>query len=208
MRASSSIAQRVLLTGFSSFPGVPVNVTCELVPRLAHEATRRFPGNAFSFDILPVTWAGGPQSSARLVDENDPDLIVHFGVSDLAEGFVIETLARNVCRVSHDASGALPALELLDANAPVDIETTLPYWDILRRLEDEGLPACLSDDAGGYLCNAVLFHSLRRARAGVRAGFVHLPVSFDAPDDPLSMDDAIRGGLGILAVCLAGTPPG
>jgi len=195
-------ARRVLLTGFGSFPGVPVNATAQLVPRLAEAAAAAFPDTAITFDILPVTWHGGPQASAALIDACDPDVIVHFGVSERATGFVIETLARNGCHISIDAGGALPPLELIDPDAPAGLRATLPCETILRRLEDDGLPASLSEDAGQYLCNAVLFHSLLRVKEGVKVGFIHLPVTLGEPGAALTMEQALRGGLRILEACL------
>ncbi|MBU1212573.1 MAG: pyroglutamyl-peptidase I [Alphaproteobacteria bacterium] len=193
---------RILLTGFGAFPGVPANATSQLVPVLAAEAMCRYPECDFQWDILPVTWQGGPLASARLIETFDPHIVVHFGVSEGASGFVIETLARNCCRAAPDAGGALPALDLLDAYAPAGLQATLPCQTIVARLLDAGFPAELSEDAGAYLCNAVLFQTLMTVRPGVQAGFVHLPVRLDGIDAPISMEAALRGGLAVLAACL------
>ena len=48
----------------------------------------------------------------------------------------------------------------------------------MAALRAEGIPAAASRDAGGFLCNHV-FYALMRAsaeRAGVRGGFVHVPL--------------------------------
>jgi len=196
------LRSRILLTGFSAFPGVPANATSQLVPVLAAEAMNRHPECDFQWDILPVTWQGGPLASARLIETFDPHVIVHFGVSERAAGFVIETLARNSCRAAPDAEGALPALDLLHADAPAALQATLPCQTIVARLLDARVPAQLSEDAGAYLCNAVLFQTLMTVQQGVKAGFVHLPVRFDGIDAPMPMEDALRGGLTVLAACL------
>ena len=65
------------------------------------------------------------------------------------------------------------------------------------------MPVSLSNDAGGYLCNAVLYHALHAiGSAGhpCRAGFIHLPVDLSQP--PLTFDDAIAGALEIIRVSL------
>lgn len=193
---------RVLLTGFGAFPGVPANATSELVPMLCAQAVNRHPDHEFQWDVLPVTWQGGPLASARLVDDFDPKVIIHFGVSERASGFVVETLARNSCRAAPDAGGALPALDLLHADGPAAFHATLPCKAIVARLLETQVPASLSEDAGGYLCNAVLYQSLLAARPGVRVGFVHLPVNLGGIDAPLSMEEAVRGGLALIEVCL------
>lgn len=202
MTAEHTTSKRILITGFGAFPDVPINATSELVPLLATQAGNRYREHAFSWDVLPVTWQGGPAVCAGLVGDFDPDVIIHFGVSDRASGFVVETQARNFCQAAPDAGGALPPLHLLDESAPSALAATLPCQVIVARLERAGLPAVLSEDAGGYLCNAVLFQTLNQARAGVRAGFIHLPVSLGGPQAALSLDDALRGGLTLLDACL------
>ncbi len=192
----------VLLTGFGPFPGVGRNATAELVPAIAATARGRFPETEIIDAVLPVTWAEGPEACAQLVAKHNPDLILHFGVSDNAAGFVIETVAQNACVAAPDADGELPPLELLDLEAKPDLASTVPCEAIGGRLRELGLPVEMSTDAGGYLCNAVLFNSLNSAAAGVRIGFVHVPTALAEGYDGLSMDEAVRGGLEIVAACL------
>src|SRR5690606_34563569 len=77
-----------------------------------------------------------------------------------------------------------------------------------------GLAASLSDDAGAYLCNRVLYHSLGHplCRAGaLHTYFVHLPGDLaghgadgtqPAPDCLLSMSGAVTGGVVLLGAAL------
>jgi pyrrolidone-carboxylate peptidase len=59
-------------------------------------------------------------------------------------------------------------------------------WDIDRALAAArtAVDATISDDAGGYCCNAALYCALR-AGAGIPIGFVHVPVGDDPPLDQL-----------------------
>lgn len=198
----------VLLTGFGPFPGVRMNASAELVRVLSAQAARRYPDFNFGFEILPVEWEDGPAYSLGHIEAYEPELILHFGVCEHAMGFVIETQARNFCTAAADARGELPASDLLAAEAAPYLETTIPHAAAVDRLRQIGLPASLSQDAGGYLCNAVLFQTLRSARSGVQAGFVHVPSALMTDDRslrgtcPLTMDEAVRGGLEIVAACL------
>ncbi|MCH9807907.1 MAG: pyroglutamyl-peptidase I [Alphaproteobacteria bacterium] len=197
--------RKVLLTGFGPFPGVPRNATSDLVPAIAAAAHRRYPETEIVDAVLPVTWTGGPGEARRLIGRHQPDIVVHFGVSDRAEGFVIETQAANSCLAAPDADGALPPLELLGSDTGADLFSTLPCQEICTRLCDLGLRVEASSDAGGYLCNAVLFNSLKCARENMRVGFVHVPTGLEEGCKGLSMADAVRGGLEIIAVCLEGS---
>lgn len=207
MKTLKSSTPTALLTGFGPFPGVAHNATGVLVPRLAAAARRQFPEWSIATAILPTEWSAAPVELARHLARARPVLALHFGVSREARGFVIETLGRNLCRDTADAAGINPTSALLDADGPAARAASLPTPEILARLARSGLPAATSDDAGGYLCNAVLYHSLGHAALAARsarAGFIHIPVDLGQPGSGLSLPDAVRGGLDILAACLAG----
>ncbi|HEU0063326.1 MAG TPA: pyroglutamyl-peptidase I [Hyphomicrobiaceae bacterium] len=203
---------RVLLTGFASFPGVPVNATMALVPQLAAAAKRRFPGAKLIADVLPTEWLAAPRQMEVLLLETQPDLILHFGVSARARGFEVEQRGQNRCLLAADAGGALPVSTAVRAGGPEMLRASLPVNYIVARLRRIGIPAFASRDAGGYLCNATLYHSLAAARdrPGRRVGFIHVPANLARPAAglrrsaacPLTWAQALEGGLEILATCL------
>ncbi|MGE0701379.1 MAG: pyroglutamyl-peptidase I [Hyphomicrobiaceae bacterium] len=210
----------VLITGFGPFPTVAANATSVLVPRIAEACRRAVPGVAFSAFILPTEW----QASLALLDELTvrlrPVVSLHFGVSGRATGFEIETRGRNVCSQSEDAAGKLPDAACVSPGGPEFLPATLPAAHIVERLRRRGLPAQVSRDAGGYLCNALLYRSLEIARAfgaPARSGFVHLPASLVNERRPaleprsgmaLSWDDVVEGSVEIAAAALGRTAAG
>lgn len=210
----------ILLTGFGPFPTVAANATSFLVPRLAEAASRAFAGSAIACHILPTEWGPGLAAVEHLYHRLEPEIALHFGVSGRATGFEIETRGRNRCSASLDAAGCLPADPQLSALGPEYLSATFPAAHIVERLRRRGLPATVSRDAGGYLCNALLYRGLevaRRVPEPPRSGFVHLPASLVNERNPwrgpmpscrLRWDDVIDGGLEIIAACLGRpTPP-
>lgn len=201
----------VLLTGFGPFPGVETNASGELVRRLARAARKQFPGVRVHTAVLPVEWRAAPRRLEKLVARRRPDVALHFGVSHRARGFVIETLAANDAIGAPDTAGETAIGPDLDPGGPRSRRVTVPAARIAKRLVKAGYPATLSNDAGRYLCNALLFHSLTHAAAhGVpkRAGFIHLPETITeagAPSakHPLTWTMALDGALEILMECLA-----
>lgn len=202
----------VLLTGFGPFPGVSENATDILVPRLARRARQRFPGVVFRTAILPTEWDRGPARLARLIDRHEPVLRLHFGVSLKAKGFVIETIARNVCGPVRDATGALPPAARILAGGRAHLAVKLPARAIVAGLTRAGFSASLSRDAGHYLCNAVLYHSLldaSRSAPDAQTGFIHVPATIGTGDSAMTWDEAVAGALEIIRLCLetsAGNP--
>lgn len=209
----------VLLTGFGPFPRVPNNATTLLVPQIAEAAERTFRDARFACHILPTEWGTGLAAVEHLYDRLKPSLALHFGVSGRANGFEIETCGRNLCSMSADAAGSLPLSTALSAAGPEFLPVTLPAAHIVERLRRRGIPAMLSRDAGGYLCNAVFYRTLDLGRRSVeppRSGFIHLPASLvneraycrgPLPRCRMSWDDVVTGGLEIIATCLGRPSP-
>ena len=73
---------------------------------------------------------------------------------------------------------------------------------IAHKLDDLAIGHEISDDAGSYLCNAVLYQSLAscEARGSGTAGFVHVPRD---PLDIHRMNEIITAVMGIIGICLA-----
>jgi pyroglutamyl-peptidase len=203
----------VLITGFGPFPTVPVNATMRLVPQLAQAAAKHFPGARIAAEVLATEWTAAPRRLQALLAEIEPDLVLHFGVSPRARGFEVEVRARNACTPAPDAAGALPPGAMVRDGAAEFMAASLPVQHIVARLRRRGIPAYVSRDAGRYLCNATLYHSLGCARdvPDRRVGFVHIPASLARPGEPssgrigacpLTWEQAHAGGLEILAACL------
>jgi pyroglutamyl-peptidase len=201
----------LVITGFGPFPGYPSNPSGLLAERLADAAARRFPAYRIRAVTLPTEWTAGPGRLGQLIEETRPAIALHFGISRRAKGFVIETRARNLAAPTSDAIGALPPDTCVVRQGPDMLTSAWPAGRIVARLRRLGLPAVLSHDAGRYLCNAILYHSLAAAgrsapAAGSRRGFVHIPPALDDGMHrcQLDWDGAITGGLEIIAACLGG----
>jgi pyroglutamyl-peptidase len=208
----------ILITGFGPFPTVPTNATSILVPRIAQMARQVIPGVTIAAHILPTEWDASLALIGLLTQRMRPSVSLHFGVSGRATGFEIETRGRNRCSLSEEAAGKLPNDVRLTADGPEFLPATLPAAHIVTRLRRRGLPAQISRDAGGYLCNALLYRSLeigRSLNSPARIGFVHLPTSLVNERRPtfepritgrLTWDDVVEGSLEILAATLGRRP--
>ena len=200
----------ILLTGFGPFPGVPVNASWAVVQALAPAAARAFPGFRVHHEMLSTEWLGGTQRVIELLDGVKPILALHFGVSPKATGFVIEARGYNERSTVTDACGHTPErADDLIPDGPDYLASKLPLHLIAHRLRSKGLPVELSRNAGRYLCNAALYHSLdtvRRRAWNIRSGFIHLPVIIDSRrhigGSRLTMKQAVTGGLEIIAASL------
>jgi pyroglutamyl-peptidase len=192
---------RILITGFSVFPGAPVNPTEKLIAALRDDPAA-LPGN-IRLETLPVEYAAVPGLLDTFGREFAPDIAIHFGLSASATGFTLERLARNGIAASRaDNSGAQPGSACIVDGAG-DFPSTLPLDAIAADLNDAGLPVAWSDDAGGYLCNYLFYLSRSPDFAGfapAMSGFVHVPpLKEDEPANPhaMSLAELLRGAMSI-----------
>ena len=208
----------ILLTGFGPFPGVSQNVSERFVSKLAHLAARRFSAHRVVARVLPTEWERAPQRLEALYDRERPKLVLHFGVSAEANSYVLEGVARNACKLAEDAAGALPSASVVVQGGSETLDAKLPTADIVERLRAMRVPIVTSDNAGGYLCNALLYRSLLLAgalRDPPVVGFFHIPRIIPAAqakpgktDEPrFDWGTALTGGLEIIRTCLGRPPP-
>lgn len=182
-----------------------MNASAHLVTRVARAGRQRLPSTAIVTAVLPTEWHTAPSRLSALIARHAPAAAVHFGVSSQVSGFAIERLAHNACRVAPDAAGRLPPAEVVHASGPDRRETRLPVEVIVSRLRALDIPVSVSDDAGRYLCNSLLYHSLGHAEANTLsvAGFVHIPAALGKIGGPLGWDKAVAGALEIIDASLA-----
>ncbi|MEL7304066.1 MAG: hypothetical protein AAGJ53_10275 [Pseudomonadota bacterium] len=203
---------RVLISGFGPFPGVPQNVSSDVVVAAAHRISTR----AQTADpqaapeviplLLPTEWGIAADALAREFERSEPHAYIGFGVAKRIRGFVIETLARNEAK-QVDAAAQAPASQRLCADAA---RYRVASWNarrLVRRLRGDGLPACRSLNAGSYLCNNVLFEAVARpgrAQRVLGAGFAHLPAGLaDGDVGALSFVRAVDGAVAMIDEMLA-----
>lgn len=218
MTCSRVARPTVLLTGFAPFPGVDHNPSADLAAALSIAARLALPEHRVVARVLPTEWDRGPSVARSLYEEFEPEIAVHFGVASRCRGFEIEMRAENRTSDTEDARGLKPNSDVIMTDGPARIGVSLPTRRILWALRSQGLPAKLSMDCGGYICNAVLYHALALTHATGRLrrlGFVHVPKTLaigrhrvsEGEPSQLSAGDAIVAGLELLTVThRAGAP--
>lgn len=166
---------RVLVTGFGRFPGAPANPSGPLARALA--ATRRLPGVLVEARVLPTRWDVAADFPAQL-DGLQPDIVLMIGLASRRREVCIELIGRNATGRFPDAARTRPAAPTLTAGGPAAHRSTAEAAPLLQALKHAGVPARLSRNAGGYICNALAYRAYGWARAAGPARlavFVHIP---------------------------------
>jgi pyroglutamyl-peptidase len=172
------MALQTLLTGFGPFGKVVSNPTTRLVEWFVNEQVS---GHEITTCLLPTSFCRAPEIMdavlARGGSDGRPfDLVLMLGVAQNSPGWRVETCGRNWSNSYADVDGYVPISGPILPTVPATLDVTLPVDDLVAALHRAGLPAVVSDSAGGYLCNHILFHTLHRLRQSqVSAGFLHVP---------------------------------
>jgi pyroglutamyl-peptidase len=141
---------------------------------------------AFRAEMLPVAYETVMARLTEIGRAFQPDIAVHFGLAQSCSGFRLERVARNrFVPVHPDNLGFIPEVGPICAG-PETLDSRLPLEAIHGKLSAAGLPVEWSDDAGGYLCNAVFTLSLARGAEDFHpamSGFVHVPLLSEVGHD-------------------------
>jgi pyroglutamyl-peptidase len=167
----------ILVTGFRPFGPYAVNPSEELAKAVDG---RRIAPWAVRGTVLPVDHAEACRQVAALLDEADPRAILHLGLAPGRARLALERVALNVLDFRlPDAEGRQPHDLPCVPGGPVAYWSRLPLPAMLEALLARGIPAYVSDTAGTYLCNQVMYwtlHELDRRGASLPAGFLHVPL--------------------------------
>lgn len=165
----------LLLTGFEPFLDYTINPTMRVVERLDGE---KIGGYQIISRILPVDFNRSGQRILEWIEELEPDAVVSLGLAAGRYKITPERVALNVKDGDQDNEGYQPVDEPISAAGPDAYLSTLPVREMTQALIEAGLPAEISNTAGAYLCNNIMYEGLHYAatnKSDMLSGFIHIP---------------------------------
>ena len=169
--------KRLLITGFAPFGGDKVNPSWQAVSAL--------PETVGGWELvkreLPVTFRGAPQALFAAMDEAEPDAVLMIGLAGSRGAVTPERQGFNeiVARIP-DNEGYQPQNEPVIPGGPEVLYSTLPVEDMTEAILAVGVPTRLSESAGRFVCNTLLYAALYRLEQSddpVPAAFIHVPAT-------------------------------
>ncbi len=172
---------KILVTGFEPFNGGAVNPSEQIVYRLTAPA-----GVSLVKEILPVEFRRSKARLQELFREHRPDIVLSIGQAGGRPEISVERVAINVdsvkssdgSRLLPDNAGETPVDEAIEADGAAAYFATLPLWQMVEAIQEKGIPAGISNSAGTYVCNHVMYVNLHQAAVQypqMKAGFIHVP---------------------------------
>ncbi len=165
--------KKLLITGFDPFGGAAVNPSWQAVSRL--------PDRVGNFELCKLEIPTVYDRATRVVLEKAaafaPDVILCVGQAGGREAVTPERIGVNIRdgRIC-DNAGNQPRGEFVDPQGPAAYFSTLPVEAMAQAIRDAGVDATVSNSAGAFVCNDVLYSLLHHYDGtAVRCGFVHVP---------------------------------
>src|SRR3984957_19625829 len=172
------MARTILVTGFEPFGGETVNASWEAAKTI--DGWRRGDTAAVT-RLLPCAYDASVKKLVTAIETLRPDALLMTGQAARRAVVCVERFAHNLDdATAPDNDGALRRALRISRAAPEWLETVAPVRTIARAITGAGIPARVSRDAGGFVCNHLYFGALQYLsdkRSPIPAVFVHLPVT-------------------------------
>lgn len=163
----------ILLTGFSSFPGAPLNPTKVTLQSMRHAEIEMPPSIVF-----PVSYRIVDKYLDRILDAVAPDIVVSLGLSYEAKGFTLESHAYNETdQQSVDIHDTIPE-STISENTTEMLSSHIPLDRVYDHLQSRDIPVSRSSDPGRYLCNYLYYKVMDKFKndRSKWSCFVHVPL--------------------------------
>lgn len=164
----------VLVTGFEPFGGEAINPAWEAVKALPEQIA----GEQIIAALIPTVFGQSRQVLVELIEQHQPALVLCVGQAGGRSAITLERVAINIDDAAiADNAGQMPIDEPVVAGAPSAYFSTLPIKAMVRAIRQAGIPAAVSNTAGTFVCNHLMYGMLHQAAntQGFRAGFMHVP---------------------------------
>ena len=166
---------KILVTGFDPFGGEKVNPALEAVkslPSVIHVAEIRW------VEIPTVFYQSAEVLEAEIV-RYQPDVVLCIGQAGGRASLTPERVAINQddARIP-DNDGNQPIDTPIRLDGEAAYFSTLPIKAMVQAIKEVGLPATVSNTAGTFVCNHLMYQALYLADKkflNMRAGFMHIP---------------------------------
>ena len=205
---------RILVTAFDPFGGETINP--------ARAAAAALPDQIGGAEIsklwVPTVFGEAGAAATAAMDRLRPDAVISLGQAGGRKAVTPERIAINLMDAkAPDNAGHQPHEQPIEPVGPDGCFSTLPVKAMAAAIRGTGLPGEVSNSAGTFVCNDLMYRVLRhaaRTMPDTRCGFIHVPylpeqAAEKGPDTPsMRLEDMVRALTAALEVVAAQPSPG
>lgn len=189
---------KILITGFEPFGGESINP--------AYEAVKRLPERINGVEIIkgriPTVFKKSIIELEKYIEKEKPNIVICVGQAGGRTHISVERVAINIddARIK-DNEDNQPVDEAIFEDGENAYFSSLPIKDMVQRMKDNGVPASVSNTAGTFVCNHIMYgllYLIDKKYPHMKGGFIHVPY---LPEQVLeknnmasmSLEDVVKG---------------
>lgn len=182
--------KKLLITGFDPFNGNESNPSWQ--------AAEELPDKVGNFELkklqLPTVYGEAARNVIAEADIWQPDVILCLGLAGGRAAVTPERIGINLRSASiPDNAGRQYTDTPILPGGPAAYFSTLPVTAMAQAIREAGFPGAVSNTAGTYVCNDVLYTLLNRYdNTAVKVGFIHVPYLAGQGEPSLPLSDLVK----------------
>lgn len=189
---------KVLVTGFEPFGGEKINPALEGIKMLKSEIL----GAEIVKLELPTVFKKSRKILEKALEKERPNIVICVGQAGGRDRISIERVAINVDDAGiPDNEGNQPIDETIFEDGQGAYFSSLPIKSIVNNLKENKIPAEISNSAGTYVCNHIMYsllYNINKKYPNIRGGFIHIPFIPEQVTDKrmapsMSLDYIVKG---------------
>jgi pyroglutamyl-peptidase len=176
--------KKVLVTGFAPFDGEHINPSYEAIKSID---PKTLPCKLMIMEV-PTEFYTSAKHVIDAMHAFDPDVIILIGQAGGRKEISVERIAINIDDASiPDNRGIQPIDHEISVFGQSAYFSTLPIKKLVKTLQDHGFPSSVSNSAGTYVCNHLMYSVLHELAMNQSlhaiAGFIHVPYTTEQVKD-------------------------
>lgn len=189
---------KILLTGFDPFGGEKINPAQEAVNKVSNNIN----GAEVIKLIIPTVYEKSLTAIDEAIKKHNPDIVISIGQAGGRFDITPERVAINIndFRIK-DNEGNQPVDEPIREDGKAAYFSNLPVKGIVKHLNENGIPSTLSNTAGTFVCNHVMYgvlYMIDKKYPHMKGGFIHIPYEtsqvMNKKNTPfMSLDQIVKG---------------
>lgn len=198
---------KILITAFDPFGGECINPALEGVMSLPDNIL----GNEIIKKEIPTVFNKSLKVIEESIEENNPDIIICIGQAMGRSSITPERVAINVNdALILDNEKNQPIDERIFEDGDNAYFSNLPIKAITKALQEAGIPSTISNSAGTFVCNHVMYgvlYLINKKYKDKKGGFIHIPALpsqvVNKPNYPsMSLEHIVEGLKLAIKVCI------
>lgn len=166
---------KILLTGFDPFGGEKINPAFEAVKLVSEKIE-----NCEIVKLeIPTVFGKSVEYIDQAIQEHNPSIVLAIGQAGGRSSIAVERVGINMddARIP-DNEGNQPIDEIIFDDGENAYFSNLPIKMMVKEIQESGIPAVVSNTAGTYVCNHVLYsimYLIDKKYPNTKGGFIHVP---------------------------------